>query len=75
MNYFLPVIVTIPGWKVNSTGWESSNEVNGNDPRSLLARLVVGPVLGVPTKVLVWVEEAVVREVRGWPRMSPSRSK
>ncbi len=65
----------MPDGKENSScGWGSSNG-NWNDPRSLPARLLFGPVLGVPTRVLAWADEPAVSEVRGWPRMSPNRSR
>jgi hypothetical protein len=62
------------GKEISSCFWGSSN-VNGYDPRSLPARLLFVPVLGVPTRLRACVDDAAVREVRGWPRMSPSRSR
>jgi hypothetical protein len=71
----LPDMDIMPdGNDISSCFWGSSN-VNGNDPRSLPARLLFVPVLGVPTRLRACADDAAVSDVRGWPRMSPSRSR
>lgn len=62
--------------KENSNCCGSSNGYE-NDPRSLPARLVVVPFVPVPvvpTILLAWLDGPAEREVRGCPRMSPSRN-
>jgi hypothetical protein len=71
----LPGMDGMPEGKENSNCWGSSNGYE-NDPRSLPVRLVVVPfVPGVPTILLAWLDGPAEREVRGCPRMSPSRNK
>ncbi len=74
INLSLPGMDGMPEGKENSNCCGSSNG-NENEPRSLPARLVVvPPMLALPT-ILAWPDGPAEREVRGCPRMSPSRSK
>ena len=74
INLSLPGIDCMPEGKENSNCCGSSNGYE-NDPRSLPPRLVALPTPVVPTILLAWLDGPAEREVRGCPRMSPSRSK